>query len=852
MRTSRAPNEGRGLKRFAAAALLASAAIPAQAGDAVSAANAQTSQPQQPDIIVIGERLFRDVLPERSLDEAEIEGYGVSTIDELLATIQAELGEDGELPLIIVDGQRIDDISEIATLPIEALRNVQVLPRGSAVRAGGRSGQRVVSLKLRSSVRSVTLTAAPRIATDGGGESVRGEAIYTHIRGKTRGNISLRGRGEDSLFESDRAIIQREAAFPYALGGNVIAYPDLSGEIDPLLSAEAGQVISVAPIPDAANPTLADFATGAANATDLGRFRTLRPKTKTYELNGTFRTPLAPWLTGSASLRLSRTTSESLRGLPAGLFLLRDENPASPFSRDVRLAYYGPSPLEHRSRRNNGEGSVTLDAIFGAWTGDLSAKHSRSSNLSRNQRQSSFGLITLEDSENPFAPVDSLIGITANRAEARTNITRIQSRLNGPAAELPAGTVQATLEAQLVWNRINSESSFSLPQKRRVSRSEQGIRGALDIPLTSRANNFVPQAGDISATLELGRIHFSDAGSIGDYAAGLTWEPVEPLRLRAAIERTGRPAPIELLGAPVIITPETRVFDPLTGETVDVVQITGGDSGLKAEKVTTKRLTGLLRLVPRLKLNLNADYTDTSRRNFVSSLPEASAAVMLAFPDRFIRDSGGNLTTVDLRPVNFDEAEEKRFRWGLSMNTALGAAPPPPTPRRAGVKAGPGPRPQPTMLQLTANHTVVLSEKILIRTGLDPIDLLSGGAIGIGGGRVRHQVDGTVGVTSGGAGVRLGVNWRGRSELQTRFEGATDTLRFSPLMKVNLRAFTDVQRFMPGTRWAKGLRLSVDVLNLTNDRQEVRNSFGDTPLQYQPGYRDPIGRTIEFEIRKVF
>ena len=529
----------------------------------------------------------------------------------------------------------------------------------------------------------MTITAAPRIATDGDGESVRGEAIYTHIRGKTRGNISLRGRGEDSLFESDRDIIQREAAFPYALGGNVIPYPDLSGEIDPVLSDEAGQVISVAPIPDAANPTLADFASGAANATDLGRFRTLRPKTKTYELNGTFRTPLAPWLTGSASLRLSRSTSKSLRGLPAGLFLLPDENPASPFSRDVRLAYYGPSPLEHRSRRNNGDGSVTLDAIFGAWTGDLSAKHSRSSNLSRNQRQSTFGLTTLEDSENPFAtPVDSLIGITANRAEARTNITRIQSRLNGPAAELPAGTVQATLEAQLVWNRISSESTFSLPQKRNVSRSEQGIRGALDIPLTSRANNFMPQVGDLSATLELGRFHFSDAGSIGDYAAGLTWEPVETLRLRAAIERTGRPAPIELLGGPVIITPETRVFDPLTGETVDVVQITGGDSGLKAEKVTTKRLTGLLRLVPRLKLNLNAEYTDTSRRNFVSSLPEASAAVMLAFPERFVRDGGGNLTTVDLRPVNFDEAEEKRFRWGLSMNTGLGAAPLPATPRR--------------------------------------------------------------------------------------------------------------------------------------------------------------------------
>jgi iron complex outermembrane recepter protein len=39
---------------------------------------------------------------------------------------------------------------------------------------------------------------------------------------------------------------------------------------------------------------------------------------------------------------------------------------------------------------------------------------------------------------------------------------------------------------------------------------------------------------------------------------------------------------------------------------------------------------------------------------------------------------------------------------------------------------------------------------------------------------------------------------------------------------------------------------------LTNDRQDVRDRFGNTPLQYQPAYRDPLGRTVEFEIRKVF
>jgi hypothetical protein len=44
----------------------------------------------------------------------------------------------------------------------------------------------------------------------------------------------------------------------------------------------------------------------------------------------------------------------------------------------------------------------------------------------------------------------------------------------------------------------------------------------------------------------------------------------------------------------------------------------------------------------------------------------------------------------------------------------------------------------------------------------------------------------------------------------------------------------------------------VDVVNATDQRQKVRNSAGMTPIEYQPAYRDPIGRTIELEIRKVF
>jgi iron complex outermembrane recepter protein len=80
----------------------------------------------------------------------------------------------------------------------------------------------------------------------------------------------------------------------------------------------------------------------------------------------------------------------------------------------------------------------------------------------------------------------------------------------------------------------------------------------------------------------------------------------------------------------------------------------------------------------------------------------------------------------------------------------------------------------------------------------------------------------------------------------------TQELRFSPLLLVNLRAFADAQRLFGRSDWWRGTRLSFNVLNAFNDRQSVRDPFGATPLQYQPAYRDPIGRTVELEIRKVF
>jgi hypothetical protein len=856
--------------RLTVALLLAGTAIPARsatdtaAGSEASAAQPSASGTQRgQDIIVLGQ-LFRDVRPEHELDQQAIESYAVSTVGDLLDEVENELDDDQE-PMLLVNGERVD-VNDIGGFPVEALTNVEVLPRGSAVRIGGSSGQRVINLKLVRKMRSATATAAARTATEGNWSAGRGEGLLTVIQNRTRANLGLRIGDEDSLLESDRDIVQPSPTLPYSIQGNVIGFPDTSGEIDPLLSALAGRTVTVAPIPSTTSPSLASFAPDANNpsVTDLGRFRTLRPELRNYGLNGNFSTRLAPWLSGNFNFRLDRNVSHSSNGLPPGLFVLSPTNPASPFSTGVGLAVYGADPLRSRSVTDGGELRMALNGTFGRWSSSFNASHSETKNVYDTQRATIAGPIPLDDSFNPFASsLSGLIGITTDRSRYRSTTDLALLSVTGPLFELPAGPVQTTLEGRLRWYRLQSRSTFSADSNRNFGRDEQAIRGAIDLPITSR--QLTPQIGDLSASAEYARVHFSDAGSMSNYGFGLTWNPNQILRMRASIDRSENAPLIQLLGSPVVETPGVRVFDPQTGETVDVTLISGGNPNLRPERATTRRVTALLRLVPRLNLQFNADYADVDARHFISTLPSASLPIMLAFPDRFIRTADGTLTTVDLRPVNFDSHREKRLRWGLSMRTKLGggsasgstlqsaeseSAEDSQARSQSGSQARA--RNRSTFLELTANHTMVFSDKVLIRPGVDPVDLLGGGALGIGGGRVRHQVDGTAAISSDGLGARLGVTWRGASTLDASIGGVSDTLRFPPLLVMNLRLFAEGRRILPKSEWAKGLRLSLNVVNVTNDRQKVRDSFGNTPLQYQPAYRDPLGRTIEFEIRKVF
>ena len=154
---------------------------------------------------------------------------------------------------------------------------------------------------------------------------------------------------------------------------------------------------------------------------------------------------------------------------------------------------------------------------------------------------------------------------------------------------------------------------------------------------------------------------------------------------------------------------------------------------------------------------------------------------------------------------------------------------------------------------VSAYHSIRINDEISIASGLPILDRLNGGATSFNGGTPRHVVDLEGGWFHKGAGFRFIGNWRSGS----RIDGGTTApdLFFSELMTINLRFFLNFDQRKNLTKsvpFLKGSRIAFRINNLTNAIQNVRDGNGQIPLRYQPGYIDPLGRTLEISFRKLF
>lgn len=469
----------------------------------------------------------------------------------------------------------------------------------------------------------------------------------------------------------------------------------------------------------------------------------------------------------------------------------------------------------------------------------------------------------------------------SDRARTLTSSGDLDLMAYGPLFALPAGDASVTLRAggstlQLDSSRRRRETTSS----KELGRTRGNASANLDLPISRRNRDF-SVLGNLTLNANADVEQLSDFGTLASIGAGANWSPVERLNLLVSWTREEGAPRIQQLGDPLFETPGTRVFDFTTGQTVLVTTVTGGNPGLLADRRKVLKLGGNWKLLKETDLRLRGEYVRSRLDRPVRSFPGPSAALEAAFPERFERDSSGQLVRVDLRPVNYDEARRDTLRWGFdftrplrsarpsqaaidrfrSLRAAQPGAPPPADRARTPDGASPGGGRmrffggggrQGGRLQFSLTHTLNLVDKVIIGPGLPELDYLKGDAVGQAGGRPRHRLEAQGGWSNNGLGARFSANWRSGTRVESAARG---DLRFSPLGTFDLRLFANLgERFDLVSKhpWLRGTSLRFEAKNLLDSKPRVRNSAGNVPVSYQSDLLDPLGRTLSISARKLF
>lgn len=824
-----------------------------------TSAYAQVVEPYDEDdeIVVIAERprgsVITDVPPVIELNADDIASYGVSSVSDLLDELSSQTsssrGRGSGRPIVLINGQRTSGFREIRDLPSEAIKNIQVFPEELALQYGYRPDQRVINFILKDDFIGFSAEAEYGVPTQGGQGVAEIESTITRISKNSRLNLNVEYENKTAITEAERDIIQ--------------------------------------------NP--------AGEAVNLGQFRTLSAPSDNIEINASYSRNLGDGISLSVNGGYVFSKSRGLSGLSSGTIDIPASSPFATSPDDESLFRYFTQfdPLRRTVETNTLQGGAALNGNLSGWQWSLTADYTRDQVNTTTEDSGDLGALQAavnNGTANPFASDFGPLLAPPVTDYARSVSDSINSlaTISGTPLYLPSGAVSTTFRAGYKRQDLNSRDiSEGVTTLTNLGRDNFNAGFNIDIPLAKENIDVVEAIGELSVNGNLGYSELSDFGGLLEYGFGLNWEPIDGLNFTAsAIGEEAAPS-IQQLGNPVIVTPNVNIFDFATGETVLASITTGGNLALPAEKRRDIKLA--VNYEPKWfeDMRFIAEYVRNNSKNVASGFPLLTPEIEAAFPDRVTRDNTGRLIAIDQRPVSYSNVRSESIRYGLQFSKRFGqreergdssrrtprsAAPSDgangdtkpsgessqapqqaQAGERGGRRGGPGGRgpgmggPSGGHWRLSAYHTIRLEESVLIRPGVQELDLLNGSAIGSSGGSPRHKFELQAGWSQNGLGFRL----QGEHETATRVNGGLtgSDLRFSDLTTLNLRVFMNLDNRGDLTEkvpFLKGGRLSFRIDNIFNDIQDVRDNSGMVPLRYQTGLIDPVGRYVELSFRKRF
>jgi hypothetical protein len=795
------------------------------------------------------------------IDAPEIDIHAADTINGLMEALAPRTGS--ARPVVLVNGERIPGGGGIGSYPPEAIERIQVLPPEAAAAYGYPPGQQLINIVLKRSFANWTVQAGAGGPMQGGRGKHEARVSRVLISGNNRWSFDLRAAREDMLREDQRVIPAAPSLFGFA--GNVSSTV-AGAEIDPALSALAGQPVFTAAVPRGLQgvPGLGDFL-ATANAPDLvsqAAYRSILPETHSLGLATTLVRPLGSFQ-ALAQIGIEYNESEGLLGLPtAGLFLPAG-HPFSPFSGFVRIDRAWEMPLRSRQSNFAANAGVGLNGEAAGW--QVSGGTVLSVTRARSRTDFGADVAALQASIDeadmyPFLlPLQTLPDDASRTTGHSASINFNASR---SVARLPAGPVRVSIGAEGGLTRTDTAFEDGRPDFRQRRESVSG-RISTVLPVNDAEAGPVPALGGLTLQLSAGGDAATGEALRHQYSYGLNWSPLKGVDLGVAAVRSTTPPDTALLSAPLTETPNVRVYDFVTAQRVEVIRVDGGNPDLRA--ATRSSLTARFGVRPSFVegLALLGIYSEAKARDGIGRLPGLTAAVEEAFPERVTRDPDGQLVRLDARSINIARATTRNLKSYLSFVLPIGEsdAPSGASVEHDGSDVGTASMPRgrrgafsaPANVLINLGHDWNIADRILLRPGLTPLDRLTGD----GGASVpRHSLTASMNLNVEGMGVGMDARWSGASVARSDgIDGAPGTrLDFSAKTEIGLRLFGTVSAFGGSLRdagWAKGLRVSLDVDNLFDTRVKVRDQDGAVPIGYTRDEIDPLGRTVKFSLRKM-
>ncbi|MEM6819418.1 MAG: hypothetical protein AAF578_11585 [Pseudomonadota bacterium] len=417
--------------------------------------------------------------------------------------------------------------------------------------------------------------------------------------------------------------------------------------------------------------------------------------------------------------------------------------------------------------------------------------------------------------------------------------------LNQRLADFVQGPV--TLTASVDWSDEHQQSEVVESNARsELTANRESFRASLSLDVPLALPEGIPS--EISVNLNGSYNELSDFGQLTAQGVGVTWRPVEQVRVLLSLQEQDEAPTLTELTSPVILTPGVRVVDTTTGDSALTSVLSGGNSALGAARRRSRRVgvQWMLRDEPRVQLNTDYEHAETT--GATRTLTAISSSLESAFPDRVTRTEQGGLNSLDLRPIQTEWALREDIRTTLSVSKRLKATPvraagPRPTKRRRSGRPG--------TVRLILSHRWTLTDQVRLADGQPVLDLLGGDALDRLGGTPEHTADLSLTRWNNGLGLAL----TGRYQSRTTSAQAPTRLTFSSLLLLNLRMsyeFNYADTVLAQLPFLEETRISFSIDNLLDRKINVLDESDATPVNLQPDILDPFGRTFRFRIRRRF